>query len=90
MPNQTGAYPNFWAPISKCGKNNGKRSQSQSIFPNSTPPDNGVFVDLDIYREGEDFYKDDFRRARIKSFMEDKFDEAETIVEGFQKVLNVS
>lgn len=57
-----------------------EKEQAVQFFPADTLPDRGIFVDLDIYREGSDFYKDDFRRARILNFIRTSFLKGEEII----------
>ncbi len=65
-----------------------EKKQAMQFFPNDNLPERGIFIDLDIYRESEDFYKDDFRRARMLSFIRDSFSKGQEVVDQLLKILN--
>ncbi len=67
-----------------------ENKQAEKIFQNNTEelPDNGIFIDLDIYREKDQFYKDDFLRTRITNFVKESFRDGRSIIDEFQEVLN--
>lgn len=65
-----------------------EKKQASQIFPPNELPDIGIFIDLDIYRENDDFYRDDFRRARMISFIKDSFAKGKEIVEELTNTIN--
>lgn len=65
-----------------------KKDQAKDLFPNAKIPANSIFVDLDIYREKEQFYRDDFRRSRIKDFINFAKGKGEEIIKEFMENLN--
>lgn len=64
------------------------KKQALEIFPKEKLPKNGIFIDLDIYREGNDFYKGDFSRSRILAFIRNSFSISQEIVDEFAGILN--
>jgi hypothetical protein len=65
-----------------------EKQQAAQFFPKENLPERGIFIDLDIYRETDDFYKDDFRRARILTFIRDSFSKGQEIVDQLLEILN--
>jgi len=63
-------------------------TQAEGIFDKKDLPANGIYIDLDIYREKDKFYRDDFRRSRITDFVKSSFQEGQAIIDEFQEVLN--
>lgn len=65
-----------------------EKKQSVNYFPEDKLPKNGIFVDLDIYRDGDNFYQSDFRRARIKDFINNSFTKSKEIISEIMEVIN--
>ncbi len=66
-----------------------EKTQAKEIFSlEKNLPKNGIWTDLDIYREGELFYKGDFTRSRISSFVTKAFEEGEKMIDEFEEELN--
>lgn len=67
-----------------------KAKQAEGIFDKKADvlPKNGIFIDLDMYREEDQFYKDDFRRSRIIDFVKKSFKEGQSIIDDFEEKLN--
>ncbi len=67
-----------------------ENNQAENIFEASIEdlPDTGFFIDLDIYREKDQFYKDDFRRSRITDFIRSSMNDGNSIIEELQGVID--
>jgi hypothetical protein len=65
-----------------------EKMQAEGIFEKKNLPSRGIYIDLDIYREKEKFYRDDFRRSRITEFVKSSFDEGQSITDEFEEALN--
>lgn len=65
-----------------------ERKQAKMYFPEDDLPKNGIFIDLDVFREKDDFYRDDFRRLRITSFVSSAFAKGEEVISQFCGLLN--
>lgn len=65
-----------------------EEKQASSIFHLKDLPKVGIFTDLDIYREKDDFYKADFRLSRITEFIKQKLEEGPGIIDKFSKLIS--
>jgi hypothetical protein len=57
-----------------------EKEQSSQIFDKVTFS-NGLYLDLDIYRNKDNFYRGDFKRARVEDFIKNKLKEAQEITD---------